>query len=200
MDFTLSCVMRAFDGKNKIVQHQITHNINNKVINDDTPIYDLITKYCSSIAVTGDGKHHGVGSVDDRYNYCCQKGHTKDNCPKKLAAVKKAATDSRPKGGGGGCGGGGCGHGCGHGGCGGGCGGGDKSHITCHKYQQKWHYANECPKNKPVLNVKEAPVATPQLLLQPSTQINSMQEGLCSLLTALNACSGDISMAQVLAI
>ena len=196
MDFALSRVMRAFDGKNKIVQHQIAHDINNKVINDDTPIYDLIAKYCSSIAATGDGKHHGVGSVDDRCNYCRQKGHTKDNCPKKSAAARKAASDSRPKGGGGGRGGGGGGRGRGRGGRGGGRGGGDKSHITCHKCQKKGHYANECPENKPVLNVEEAPVATPQPQPQPATQINSVQEGLRSLLTALNSRSGDIGMAQ----
>ena len=78
MDFALMRVMRAFDGKNKIVQHQIAHDINNKVINNDTLIYGPIAKYYSSIAATGDGKHHGVGSVDGRCNYFSQKGHTKD--------------------------------------------------------------------------------------------------------------------------
>ena len=95
MDFALSRVMEAFDGKNKIVQHQIANVINNKAINDDTPIYDFIAKYRSSIAATGDGEHHGVGSVDGRCNYCRQKSHTKDNCPKKSAAARKAAADSR---------------------------------------------------------------------------------------------------------
>ena len=57
------CVMESLDGKSKTMQYKIAEDINNKDIDSQTNVYDMLQSYAAAMASVGDGKPKPVMNV-----------------------------------------------------------------------------------------------------------------------------------------
>ena len=94
IDYALSRVMISFEGKSKVTQHKIARDINNnKDIENDLNVFDLIQGYCADLTAVGDSPSgvdavtddldNPVGTVQDKCTFCGAPGHSESECRKK---------------------------------------------------------------------------------------------------------------------
>ena len=97
MHYVLTRIMKSFNGKLKTIQYRIAEDINQRVIDDNTNIYDMVQKYAVEIASVGDSKTNvnmasdeGSAAENTKDNtsgatctYCGKKNHTAAQCYKK---------------------------------------------------------------------------------------------------------------------
>ena len=91
MDYILMRVMRSFDGKSKTIQYKIADDINNKVVDENLNVFDLIQSYCSDMASMGDNKLNVVKNV--KCTLCKKTGHEKKDCFKAKKGGKGKAQE-----------------------------------------------------------------------------------------------------------
>jgi hypothetical protein len=89
MHYGLSRIMKSFNGKLKTIQYKIAQDLNSRVIDDNTNVFDMIQSYATDIASVGDSKHTGsalaVTEDSDECSYCHNPGHTEAQCRKKAS-------------------------------------------------------------------------------------------------------------------
>ena len=97
MHYVLTRIMKSFNGKLKTIQYRIAEDINQRVIDDNTNIYDMVKKYAVEIASVGDTKTNvnmasdeGSAAENTKANttgatctYCGKRNHTAAQCYKK---------------------------------------------------------------------------------------------------------------------
>ena len=175
MHYVLSRIMKSFDGKLKTIQYKIAEDINSRVVDDSTNVFDMVQAYATDIASVGDSKHSGALNIntDVKCTYCHNKGHLESDCRKK----KNAGGKAKGKKGGGGKGSGGKGGGKGY------------SDYDCHYCGKKGHISRDCAKKKAERSEGDAaapaPAPAPVNNTQPAPAGYSQQQGLTALLEHL---------------
>ena len=90
IDFALSRLMKAFEGKSQATQHKIAHDMNTIDITEMN-LFDLIQSYCADLASVG-GNSTSINSLNEAENgealsvvcsHCSGKGHSEANCRRK---------------------------------------------------------------------------------------------------------------------
>ena len=146
MHYGLSRVMKSFNGKLKTIQYKIAQDLNSRVTNGQTNVFDMIQEYAAAVASVGDSVHTGANKIADVNDgpepcgFCHNLGHTEAVCRKKQAAKgrggkgggKSSATDDR-----------------------------DYSDYECHFCHQKGHISRDCPKKAEKAKAAAAPAPVP---------------------------------------
>ena len=178
MHYVLSRIMKSFAGKLKTIQYRIAEDINSRVIDDQTNIFDMVQKYAVEIASVGDSKPGAVNAAMESTDgktlcpYCHRGPHTEEQCFKK----------QRDLGGGKGSG-----------------KGGNKRGLTCHYCHELGHVARDCPKkqNRPALVVQGADAEAPAPAPAPAPANNTATAPAQHVQTGLSQLLGRMQAAQL---
>ena len=95
IDFALSRLMKAFEGKSQATQHKIAADMNGLDITEQN-IFDLVQKYCADLASVGSSTN-SVNMLDDVEaqinavicSFCKALGHSEPECRRKKKAHLK---------------------------------------------------------------------------------------------------------------
>ena len=118
MHFVLTRILKSFNGKLTTIQYRIAEDINQRIIDDNTNIYDMVQKYAVEIASVGASKTNVNMAREENSDtsgmectYCHKKNHSVDKCYKRKKAEGKPEVETR----------------------------------TCHECGQKGHIRPDCP-------------------------------------------------------
>ena len=90
MHYVLTRILKSFNGKLTTIQYRIAEDINQRIIDKNTNIYDMLQKYSVEIASVGSSKT-SVNMAREEYpktpgiecTYCHKMNHTAEQCYKK---------------------------------------------------------------------------------------------------------------------
>ena len=102
MHFILTRILKSFKGKLKTIQYRIAQDINSRVIDESTNIFDMVQTYAVDIASVGDSSHNNTTAVVEASTrvctHCGKTGHLEETCFEKYPHLKSSKQGKGGKG------------------------------------------------------------------------------------------------------